>query len=133
MPLIKPHSCLLLLLLLLLSSLCVINVQVGKGMLRVLRCRKDGIADMVPVDLLNNVIISAGWLTGVAKPTKPMIYQYTSGSRNPIKWIELCMCGVCNVCVCIVGRCVMYMCVVCLFLLVYSIIRLLGHASSLFQ
>ena len=63
-----------------------------------LRIQKKGIADFVPVDLLNNVIISAAWMTGVAKPTQPVIYQYTSGNRNPMNWIELCMCTN-NVCV----------------------------------
>lgn len=46
---------------------------------------------MVPVDMINNLIISAGWMTGVNPPTsQPIIYQYTSGTVNPITWIELC-------------------------------------------
>lgn len=66
-------------------------LQIGKGLLRVMRCNEKGISDMVPVDLLNNVIISAGWMTGIDPPTQPIIYQYTSGGMNPIQWIQLCM------------------------------------------
>jgi len=73
-------------------------------MLRVLRCRKEGISDFVPVDLLNNVIISAGWLTGVTNPAQPLIFQYTSGTKNPINWIELCMCV--HTCMCLTYVCV---------------------------
>ena len=71
------------------TIICITFSQVGKGLLRVLRVN-DNIADMVPVDMLNNVIISVGWMTGVNRPPQPIIYQYTSGTLNPVKWVELC-------------------------------------------
>ncbi len=72
------------------DNILVCLFQVGKGLLRVLRGNKHGIADLVPVDMLNNIIISAGWMTGINPQEKPIIYQYTSGTVNPITWLELC-------------------------------------------
>ena len=65
-------------------------MQVGKGLLRVMRVDQYGIADMVPVDMINNAIISVGWITGLRPPPQPIIYQYTSGTLNPINWLQLC-------------------------------------------
>ena len=59
-------------------------------MLRVMRGNEYGIADMVPVDMINNNIISVGWITALDPPTQPIIYQYTSGTVNPISWNQLC-------------------------------------------
>ena len=62
--------------------------------MRVMRGDENGIADLVPVDLVNNAILSVGWITGVNPSPQPIIYNYTSGELNPIKWIELCKCVV---------------------------------------
>lgn len=66
-----------------------IVVAVGKGLIRVVRANPEGIADMVPVDMLNNTIISVGWMTGLRPTAEPIIYQYTSGTVNPITWIDM--------------------------------------------
>ena len=55
-----------------------------------MRGDENGIADLVPVDMVNNAILSVGWITGVNPSSQPIIYNYTSGDLNPIKWIELC-------------------------------------------
>lgn len=68
----------------------IFSPQVGKGLVRVMRGDENGIADLVPVDLVNNAILSVGWVTGVNPTPQPIIYNYTSGNLNPIKWIELC-------------------------------------------
>ena len=71
--------------------------QCGKGMLRVIRCSEYGKADIVPVDLVNNMVISVGWITGVNPTPQPIIYHYSSGTLNPINWLGLCewvwLCG----------------------------------------
>ncbi len=55
-------------------------------MLRVLKYKSLGVADIVPVDLVNNMLISVGWITGVNQTTHPIVYQFTSGSTNPVNW-----------------------------------------------
>lgn len=37
----------------------------GKGVLRTLLCHKDLIADLVPVDICINLLISAAWYTAI--------------------------------------------------------------------
>ena len=66
------------------------SLQSGKGLLRVMKCEVDGIADMVPVDMVNNCMISVGWITGLRPSPRPLIYQYTSGTVNPFTWRDLC-------------------------------------------
>jgi len=66
-----------------------IFVATGKGMLRVIRCSEYGKADIVPVDLVNNMVISVGWITGVNPTPQPIIYHYSSGTLNPINWLGL--------------------------------------------
>ncbi len=63
--------------------------QIGQGMLRVLKFKERGVADIVPVDLVNNMLISVGWITGVNPSTQPIVYQFTSGSTNPVNWLQL--------------------------------------------
>ena len=63
--------------------------QVGLGMLQVLKYKADGVADIVPVDLVNNMLISVGWITGVSSSTQPIVYHFTSGSTNPVTWLQM--------------------------------------------
>ena len=65
-------------------------MQSGKGLLRVMSCKTDGIADMVPVDMVNNCMVSIGWMTALRPSPQPLIYQYTSGTVNPFTWSDLC-------------------------------------------
>lgn len=39
----------------------------GKGVLRTLLCHKDLIADLVPVDICINLLISAAWYTAITR------------------------------------------------------------------
>ena len=59
-------------------------------MLRVVRVHPEGIADIVPVDLVDNMLIAVGWLTGIQKTSQPAIYHCTSGGVNPCTWLEMC-------------------------------------------
>lgn len=67
-----------------------ISLQVGKGFVRVLRCDEYRVADIVPVDLVNNMLLSIGWVTGVSPSPSPIIYHFTSGTVNPMNWLQLC-------------------------------------------
>ena len=48
-------------------------MQVGKGIGRIMMCRADGVADIVPVDIAINLIIAAAWSTATERLT--MIYS----------------------------------------------------------
>ena len=65
------------------------HMQVGKGVLRILRCHPEGIADIVPVDYVDNMMIAIGWMTGTQKTAKPLIYHCTSGTINPCTWRQM--------------------------------------------
>ncbi|XP_015681350.1 fatty acyl-CoA reductase 1-like [Protobothrops mucrosquamatus] len=64
-------------------------VAAAKGILRSVKCNLAATADIIPVDLAINLIITAGWHTAVHRPKSPMIYNCTSGSLNPFSWGEL--------------------------------------------
>lgn len=61
----------------------------GKGVLRTLLCHKDLIADLVPVDICINLLISAAWYTATNRPKGIEIYHCTSGTTNPIYWKDI--------------------------------------------
>ncbi len=47
-----------------LSSL---SMKVGKGLLRVMQINWNAVADIVPVDHVNNMLIAVGWMTAMNK------------------------------------------------------------------
>lgn len=77
--------------------------QTGKGILRVMRFYDYGKVDIVPVDLVNNMLICVGWITGVNPTPQPIIYQCSSGTLNPMNWIRFCKCWYTYVC-CIMNK-----------------------------
>eukprot|EP00731_Ephydatia_muelleri_P006211 Em0003g459a len=66
-----------------------IYVAVGKGLLRVLKCQENNIADFIPVDYVNNMLVSVGWVTALQKPAQPIVYNCTTSNLNPISWIRM--------------------------------------------
>ncbi|XP_065343905.1 putative fatty acyl-CoA reductase CG5065 isoform X2 [Cloeon dipterum] len=61
----------------------------GKGILRTILCYRDLVADLVPVDICINLMISVAWHTAVNRPKDMLVYNCTSGSLNPIKWHQV--------------------------------------------
>jgi alcohol-forming fatty acyl-CoA reductase len=51
----------------------------GKGVLRTILCYRDLVADLVPVDVCINLMISVAWHTAVSRPKKIVVYNCTSG------------------------------------------------------
>jgi fatty acyl-CoA reductase len=72
-----------------LHGLTGLLIAVGKGVLRILRCHPEGIADIVPVDYVDNMLIAIGWMTGMQRKAKPLIYHCTSGTINPCTWRQM--------------------------------------------
>ena len=76
-------------------------LQIGNGMLRALHYEPGAVADIIPVDLVVNMLITAAWFTVLSKPEKVLIYHQgflgknpwyhsTSGATNPVTWGEVC-------------------------------------------
>lgn len=59
---------------------------VAKGLFRTIMCEKEFVADMVPVDIVINLMITAAWRTATAKPNGMTIYNCCTGQRHPITW-----------------------------------------------
>jgi len=57
-----------------------------KGVIRSILCRRDMVADMVPVDIPINLMCAVAWRTATQKEEKMRIYNCTSGTLNPLRW-----------------------------------------------
>ncbi|XP_045177320.1 fatty acyl-CoA reductase 1-like [Mercenaria mercenaria] len=68
------------------SGLCI---AVGKGILRSMKCDFNGVADIIPVDIPVNMLVTVAWYTAVTKPDKVLIYHSTTGSVNPFTWGQM--------------------------------------------
>jgi len=61
----------------------------GKGVLRTVYCKREKIADLVPVDVPINLAIVAAWKIASEPSNAIPVYNCTSGSINPITWGQL--------------------------------------------
>jgi len=65
-------------------------IAAGKGILKSMLGCKKSVADIVPVDMNANLIISAVWHTALTKPAnQPVIYHMTSGAAHPLTWGQM--------------------------------------------
>lgn len=53
---------------------CVLY-QAGKGILRTMRANNDAVADLIPVDVVINLTLAAGWYTAVHKSVVELLCQ----------------------------------------------------------
>nr|XP_018903111.1 PREDICTED: putative fatty acyl-CoA reductase CG5065 [Bemisia tabaci] len=61
----------------------------GKGVLRSVLCHRNKVGDLIPVDIVVNLMITVAWSTATENSKTIKVYNCTSGSTNPIKWGEL--------------------------------------------
>ncbi|XP_019738532.1 fatty acyl-CoA reductase 1 isoform X2 [Hippocampus comes] len=64
-------------------------IAAGKGILRTMRANNDAVADLIPVDVVINLTLAAGWYTAVHKPKTALVYNCTTGGINPFHWGEI--------------------------------------------
>nr|XP_044995431.1 fatty acyl-CoA reductase 2 isoform X2 [Jaculus jaculus] len=64
-------------------------IATGKGFLRSIRATPMAVADLIPVDMVVNLTLAAGWYTAVHRPKSLLIYHSTTGGLNPCKWSEM--------------------------------------------
>lgn len=61
----------------------------GKGVIRTILCNGKMVADLIPVDVPINMMITVAWYTATLRPNNIMVYNCTSGSVNRVSWGEL--------------------------------------------
>ncbi|XP_034382448.1 fatty acyl-CoA reductase 1 isoform X1 [Cyclopterus lumpus] len=74
-------------------------IAAGKGILRTMRANNDAVADLIPVDVVINLTLAAGWYTAECRrktekqknerPKTALVYNCTSGGINPFHWGEI--------------------------------------------
>ncbi|MBN3306003.1 FACR2 reductase, partial [Amia calva] len=64
-------------------------IAVRKGILRTMRANNDAVADLIPVDVVINLTLAAGWYTAVHRPKSALVYNCTTGGINPFHWGEI--------------------------------------------
>ncbi|KAJ8916622.1 hypothetical protein NQ315_000267 [Exocentrus adspersus] len=70
-----------------------IVAALGKGLYRAILCDSDKTVDLVPVDMVINLMIVAAWSVGTTASTDIQIYNCCTGQQKPIKWkdfIDMC-------------------------------------------
>ncbi|KAG5874820.1 hypothetical protein JTB14_030208 [Gonioctena quinquepunctata] len=61
----------------------------AKGVVRRLPVGKELVYDYIPVDLVINNLLTAGFYAGQTKPTEVVVYHATSSTRNPFRWASV--------------------------------------------
>ncbi|KFM76185.1 Fatty acyl-CoA reductase 1, partial [Stegodyphus mimosarum] len=61
-------------------------VATSKGILRSMHCKSSSIADLIPVDVVINLVITVAWYTASHRPNSIMVYNCSSGSINKVTW-----------------------------------------------
>ena len=59
---------------------------IGTGLLRTMFGNYESIADLVPVDIVVNCMITSAWYTISEQPKKILVYHCTSGQINKFTW-----------------------------------------------
>lgn len=49
----------------------------------------DAVLDLVPVDIVVNLLITSAWYTAANRLNKIQIYHCTTGRLNPFRWGEM--------------------------------------------
>ncbi|KAH8041511.1 hypothetical protein HPB51_016956 [Rhipicephalus microplus] len=66
-----------------------IIVSCGLGLLQSVIVEKDRIADVIPVDVVANMLISVAWHTATTRPEHVRVYHCTSGTLQRQTWGEV--------------------------------------------
>ncbi|XP_077560115.1 fatty acyl-CoA reductase 1-like [Haemaphysalis longicornis] len=64
-------------------------VSCSLGLLRSLIVEKDCIADVIPVDIVANTLISVAWRTATTRPEQVMVYHCTSAPFQQQTWADV--------------------------------------------
>lgn len=61
---------------------------IGSGAMRIVLLKTGAVTDVIPVDMVINIAITAAWNKAISKATKDnlSIYNCVTGNQNPITW-----------------------------------------------
>lgn len=71
------------------SGPCDLFIAAGRGYLRSMKGEGDAVLDLVPVDIVVNLLITSAWYTAANRLNKIQIYHCTTGKLNPFRWGEM--------------------------------------------
>lgn len=71
------------------SRPCDLFIAAGRGYLRSMKGEGHAVLDIVPIDIVINLLITAAWQAGVTKNNQINIYHCTTGGLNPFRWGEM--------------------------------------------
>jgi len=75
------------------SGPCDIFIAAGRGYLRSIKGEGHAVLDIVPVDIVVNLLISSAWYMGaqrkINKQQNMLIYHCTTGGLHPFRWGEM--------------------------------------------
>jgi alcohol-forming fatty acyl-CoA reductase len=61
-------------------------MEIGRGTISSIRGVGESKADLIPVDIVCNTLITAAWANSFVKTSSIPVYNYTSGQVNPLTW-----------------------------------------------
>ncbi|XP_045467337.1 fatty acyl-CoA reductase 1-like [Harmonia axyridis] len=68
------------------SGITGIFMECGRGTIKSIICDEKYVMDIIPVDVVVNTIITAGWHTHAYKSKMMRVYNCVTGGRNPVTW-----------------------------------------------
>jgi fatty acyl-CoA reductase len=71
------------------SGPCDIFIAAGRGYLRSMKGEGHAVLDIIPVDIVVNLLISSAWFVGTQKKIGLNIYHCTTGGLHPFRWGEM--------------------------------------------
>ncbi|KAG8197558.1 hypothetical protein JTE90_007293 [Oedothorax gibbosus] len=66
-----------------------IIVAGGKGVLRTMITHGEVCADVIPVDVVINLMLAVAWYTAIQRPNSILVYNCTSGLQNKLTWDDI--------------------------------------------
>jgi len=61
-------------------------IAVAHNLVRAMPGNPDAVCDLIPVDFCSNMILAAAWNVATTRPDEVVVYNCTSGNKNPISW-----------------------------------------------
>ena len=71
------------------SGPCDLFIAAGRGYLRSMKGEGQAVLDIIPVDVVVNLLITSAWHKGIHKKEQIEIYHCTTGGLHPFRWSEM--------------------------------------------
>ncbi|KAI4454750.1 male sterility protein 2-related [Holotrichia oblita] len=68
------------------SGITGIMMEIGRGSIKSIICKESMIMDLIPVDIVANMLVTAAWHTTAYRSNSMRVYNCTSGQINKVSW-----------------------------------------------